>query len=168
MCPILWMTHFCANAHSLVSRAWLDFSPYLFFPLKLFCAGHNLQKQIYSVISDSFTVFEGLDAQGKEGHKQGERQIRGHLLKVGRRLGFTFLRYILLEPNLRLKEVFLASWRRNRWLKKMEQMTEVRRKPSFDRWQKLAGGREPRRGPRSAITLGVSLWSWHNISWSQW
>lgn len=71
---------------------------------------------MYSVIFVSFTVLEGLDAQGKEGHKQRERQIRGQLLKVGWRLGFTFLRYIL-EPKVRLKGVFLASWRRScrRW-----------------------------------------------------
>lgn len=71
--PSSGLTHSCANVHGLISTAWLDFSPYLPFPLKLFCAGHNLQKQMYSVMSVSFTVFEGLDAQGKGGHRQRER-----------------------------------------------------------------------------------------------
>ena len=67
------LTQRCDNMHGLVNRAWLNFSSHLPFPLKLFCAGHNLQKQMNSVMSVSFTVFEGMNAQGKGGHEQGGR-----------------------------------------------------------------------------------------------
>lgn len=67
----------CDDVHGLIIRGWLDFSPHLPFPRKLFCAGYNLRKQMYSVMSVSFAVFEGMNAQGKEDHEHGEKQMGG-------------------------------------------------------------------------------------------
>lgn len=96
------------HEHGCVNRAWLDCSPRLPFSLKLFHAGHNLQKQVYS-------VFEGVDAQGKGDHEHEERQARegapSESWKAGPRSGLTFSRWIP-EPEVRLKEAAPASWGR--------------------------------------------------------
>lgn len=81
--------------------------PFAFFTQALSRRTH-LQKQVYS-------VFEGVDAQGKGDHEHEERQARegapSESWKAGPRSGLTFSRWIP-EPEVRLKEAAPASWGR--------------------------------------------------------
>lgn len=107
------VTQPCDNVHGLVRRAWMNFSPHLPFLHKLFCAGHNLQKQMHAVVCLLHSVWR--DECPMERKSRAGRETSGGRAPSGLGLGPPS-RWIL-QPRMRLQDIASALWRRSyrRW-----------------------------------------------------